>query len=85
MKILTAIFILALAGSSASAHPGRLDINGCHTVGEGQRKPGEPKYHCHRQLGKMRIGEDVLDESKTKPTKAKTKQAPTKKQKGESN
>lgn len=68
---LTLALTLALS-STCFAHPGRLDKNGCHEVKEAQRKAGEPGYHCHRGLGKMKLGEDVLEQSKTK-TPAKTK------------
>lgn len=61
-----AVALLSLALSSialpAGAHPGRLDVSGCHhvrasggyTYKDGTHRP-EGDYHCHRPLGQMRL------------------------------
>lgn len=56
----TVLFYFAVLLMIALAHPGRLDKDGCHHVGEDYEyesgnvlKKGE--RHCHRPLGKMRL------------------------------
>lgn len=61
-----------LAGVAA-AHPGRLDVKGCHQVHtRWEAKDGtvyEPgTYHCHRALGEMKLdGQERLQDPDEKP------------------
>lgn len=68
------LWLLLAAVSSAEAHPGRLDGDGCHTVRTLVILPARPPErptevifrpgtrHCHRTLGEMRLGEEALED-----------------------
>jgi len=79
--LLCAVWLLA---TPAFGHPGATDKNGCHKVSSDYRYIVSGKLlkagttHCHAELGKMRIGKDILEDpydaaEEVKPTKTKGK------------
>lgn len=77
MRSVVVLLVLGMLAAPASAHPGRLDREGCHQVHtrfvHTSGKVDEVgTRHCHRALGQMRLDgkEQLQDKQPETPARA---------------